>query len=383
MAHLSSHVEAAAVGESVMTDGSQHISSQGARAISGYYDGLQPPMPPYSRASSTGSPMAFPKFKSPPSSTGRGAEHWLDPAYHSAHHIRSRPSFQRETSEHFQPGWYYKPSQSQSSGRKRNEYSFSTAAGKVGGRSAAPDSLIRDSYRTDTLTPLARPIGKYRKTGIAAMASAKGVSKYYGDFGGRRSDRPTRSGTRRPRNRSGVRFRSSPPPQAREMAFEVQKRPRPRDLEDDVSDEQSQTLELDEDTRAAIRMSLLASETPESRGTRRGLRELSPNVVTARGPDHRLRKKRRPSYWDGDLKEIQESPARRDENGKLFRGSVREGAQRKVLTSPPKDGIESVRSERVEIEVEADDTFDRMFRRGEEDADADGTMMQIEKDVMD
>lgn len=61
-------------------------------------------------------------------------------------------------------------------------------------RSAAPDMLIRDSYRTDTLIPLARPIGKYRKTGITALPSSRGVSKCYGDAEGRTSCHSARTG---------------------------------------------------------------------------------------------------------------------------------------------------------------------------------------------
>ena len=51
--------------------------------------------------------------------------------------------------EHFQPRWSNFPAHSASPGA----YSFSTEAAKITVSSAAPDSRIRDSYRTDTLTP--------------------------------------------------------------------------------------------------------------------------------------------------------------------------------------------------------------------------------------
>ena len=408
-AHLASHLRALSntTPDDMVAD--RHQSMNLDAMADAFHGPLQPPMAPFSRASSTGSPLPIPRFKSPPSSAHRMSEqypqayHGGRQPYHGESHrqVRHKPSFPHEASEHFRPGWYYTQSQppSMQSGR-RNEYSFSTAAAKVVGRSAAPDSLIRDSYRTDTLTPLARPIGKYRKTGIAAIASARGVSKYYGEHSGRRpSNHQTRTGTRRPRYHPDVRFRSSPPPQPLDMGAEPYKRQRPRDLDDEIyRDDISHATgtDLDEETRAAIRLSLLAAEAsgPNHAGHGQPLRELSPNVMTCRGTDRRQRKKRRPSYWDGDLKEVQASPARRDMEGKIIRGSVREGAERKVLTSPPKEGVESVRSERVEIEgqenVSEHSTSARasagicmgnegvVLASGDE---MDGTMMQIEREM--
>ena len=47
-------------------------------------------------------------------------------------------------------------------------YSFSTAAGAYSGSSPAPDSRIRNSYRTDTLTPFELPTTRFRKIGLGA-----------------------------------------------------------------------------------------------------------------------------------------------------------------------------------------------------------------------
>ena len=328
------------------------------------YSALHPPMLPHQRATATGSPMAFPKFKSPPPSPPRPSAHsdYLNrPSGRPFSPPPPRTQNQSESpdlrGEHFQPGWYYtRVRPGPTSQHYPMAYCFSTAAAKSAGQSAAPDSRIRDSYRTDTLTPLAKPPSRYRKTGIAAMASARGVSKYYADVDGRAAGQVTRTGTGRPYHRSGVRFRSSPPPQPVDMAPGLHKRRRPKDLEDEnfeVREDDSQVMELDDDTQAAIRMSLFGSETPEMLHARESLRELSPNIVTAR-KDRRQRKKRRPSYWDGDLKEVQNSPARRSTGAKVemadVGGSVREGAERKVMTSPPKESVESLRSQRVEIE---------------------------------
>lgn len=49
------------------------------------------------------------------------------------------------------------------------------------------------------------------------------------------------------------------------------------------------------------------------------------------------RKKRRPSYWDGDLKQVRDSPA-----GKQVH-SIQPGAERFVTTRPAKEDVESVR----------------------------------------
>jgi len=79
-------------------------------------------------------------------------------------------------------------------------------------------------------------------------------------------------------------------------------------------EEGEEVMEIDEETRAAVRMSLYGGAPPESTGdVGRGIKELSPNVVPWRkghGPPGG-RKKRRPSYWDGDLEEVLHSPAAR------------------------------------------------------------------------
>ena len=263
-------------------------------------------------------------------------------------------------SEHFQPGWYYAQEPAQPAERLNPmTYSFSTAAAKVEGQSAAPDSRIRDSYRTDTLTPLAKPPSRYRKTGMGALASAHGVGKYY-DGPDRMNSRATRPGTSRShRARHNVQFRSSPPRAPEYMVPTHQKRRRPRELEDehfDIHEDQSgqakimrqaarlsaseERIEVDENTRAAVRMSLYGPETPEAlQGEREGLRAISPNVTSWRKGMRQPKKKRRPSYWDGDLKQVRESPAGRQEQVR----SLQPGAERQVMTSPAKEDVESMR----------------------------------------
>jgi hypothetical protein len=92
-------------------------------------------------------------------------------------------------------------------------------------------------------------------------------------------------------------------------------------------EEGEEVMELDEETRAAVRMSIYGA--PSS--AEPSLRQLSPNVVPCRkgtvppGP----RKKRRPSYWDGDLEQVVQSPAARH-----------------VVSSPiKKDDVQSMQAE--------------------------------------
>lgn len=247
-------------------------------------------------------------------------------------------------------------------------YSFSTAAAKVVGQSAAPDSRIRDSYRTDTLTPLAKPPSRFRKTGIGALANTRGVSRYY-DGLERTNSGATRSGTSRAiRTGENVQFRSSPPRAPERMVPVHQKRRRPRDLEDaqfDIQEDEAaevgsfsrtkqlgeteEPIEVDENTRAAVRMSLYGSQTPEaSQGNREGISELSPNVTPWRKGMRQPRKKRRPSYWDGDL-QVRAGPGREQVR------SIHPGAERQVMTSPAKEDVESMRvsvREEGNIEIE-------------------------------
>jgi hypothetical protein len=253
-------------------------------------------------------------------------------------------------------------------------YSFSTAAAKVGGQSTAPDQRIRDSYRTDTLTPLARPPNRFRKTGIRALASNRGVDRFYHDK--EQDVRPQsrrRPNTGRRRMEDDLQFRSSPPPQTQRI-HSHQKRRRPREFEDDAvvirEDEvpaqsplgkDDSVMEIDDETRAAVRMSIFGPnlptplQTPTEERQELELKELSPNVMQTRKTTRQpTKKRRRPSYWDGDLKQIRESPAGR--SGQRVSGtSDREavtnppdamvqhgGPERRVCTSPAQEDIENV-----------------------------------------
>jgi len=72
-------------------------------------------------------------------------------------------------------------------------------------------------------------------------------------------------------------------------------------------------MEIDEQTRAAVRMSLYGAAALESTSdVGQSLKELSPNVMMWRkGRPPGSRKQRRPSYWDTDLEEVVRSPAAR------------------------------------------------------------------------
>ncbi len=326
---------------------------------------LLPPAPPFHRASSTGSPMPFARPHTVKSSPGPIHDAYRQSCYgpRPPPHARSQLPFRPQTrngypdmaSEHFQPGWYYAQEPSLQPANRLNPmpYSFSTAAAKVVGQSAAPDSRIRDSYRTDTLTPLAKPPSRFRKTGMGALASAHGVSKYY-DPPDRMNSRTTRPGTSLShRTRDTVQFRSSPPRAPENMAFAHQKRRRPRELEDEHFDlhedgigqnagfaGSGEPIRVEERTRAAVRLSLYGPKTPEAlQGEREGLKEISPNVTSWRKGMRQPKKKRRPSYWDGDLEHVRESPARRQEQVR----SLQPGAERHVMTSPAKEDVESMR----------------------------------------
>jgi hypothetical protein len=356
---------------------------------------IQVPAASYQRATSTGSPMPFARNRSQnrqlvASPDLTDISHQISGAM--LHEHMARDVHPVSHSEHFRPGWYFTKEPTRPTSKMNPmTYSFSTAAAKAVGQSAAPDSRIKDSYRTDTLTPLAKPPSRFRKTGIAAMASARGVGKYYGDQSRRPRGQMTGTGTRTNRPRSGVHFRSSPPSQASDLTMGLNKRRRPRELENEFlgTRDTSQVIEVDDEVRAAVRMSLMTMDTPESLRFRNSLSELSSNVVVAR-KDRRQCKKRRPSYWDGDLKEVRNSPAGRRGHGDppaiaAVRGSVRAGAERKVLTSPPKVDADSVRSHSVEIEGKENMSFEDAGSG--EDAmateDIDGTMITVEKDMYD
>jgi hypothetical protein len=341
-----------------------------------------PPVLPFHRASATGSPMPFVRQQTSISSpephnmyqclSGPQPSHaWIQ---RSSRH-QTQNGYLGMASEHFQPGWYYAREPAQPA-RRLNPmtYSFSTAAAKVGGQSAAPDSRIRDSYRTDTLTPLAKPPSRFRKTGIGALANNRGVSKYYDGPEGMDS-RVTRPGTSRSnRARNDVQFRSSPPRVPENMVHAHQKRRRPRELEDDQFDihedgpeeamgvrhitrleEGEELLEVDQDTTAAVRMSLYGPETPEAlQGAREGIRELSPNVTPWRKGMRQPRKKRRPSYWDGDLKQVRDSPAAKQAH------TIHPGAERQVMTSPAKEDIESMTGQEGLVSVRSEEAADNV-----------------------
>ncbi|RMZ83853.1 hypothetical protein DV737_g1411, partial [Chaetothyriales sp. CBS 132003] len=251
--------------------------------------GWYPPPPiPFHRATATGSPMPFARARprryaspeadmaySQPSSRSNSSAPRRRVAIENRHRPETRngDGVPVMAAEPFQPGWQYaRPcSKSNEHVNPPMAYSFSTAAAKVGGQSSAPDCRIRDSYRTDTLTPLARPPSRFRKTGIGAMSSGGGVSRYYGG-------------------------------------------------DNEVG----------------------------------GLKELSPNVTMWRKGMRQPSKKRRPSYWDGDLKQVSESPAGgrgglgsggcgHEAMGGASEGMVQHGGpERRVCTSPAKAEIENV-----------------------------------------
>ncbi|KIW85914.1 hypothetical protein Z517_01307 [Fonsecaea pedrosoi CBS 271.37] len=321
-----------------------------------------PPLP-FNRATATGSPMPLLKARSP-AVPRRAMTHspWYPPQKFTQprsqvpiHKYRSRRHV-GTASEHFEPGWYYAESPYQSTRLGPPMYSFSTAAAKVVGQDPAPDSRIRDSYRTDTLTPLARPACRFRKNGLNALASARGVGKHYG--GPSYLSRPPqrRMQPRRSRLPNNLQFRSSPPQCLAESAPDPQQKKRSRDIEMPTSEifedqiatesidpklrleEGEEVIEVDEETQAAVRMGLFgAPDAAASHDTGRGMKELSPHVgVWRKGTRPSVsRKKRRPSYWDADLEEVMRSPAARH-----------------VGSSPIKK--DNVRSERAGVEFHAD-----------------------------
>jgi hypothetical protein len=319
----------------------------------------------YNRATDTGSPMPLLKVRASTESprdmrrqsheTMRSTPHLHQSRiYRQQYDLVNRPHPQT-ADEHFQPGWYYANEISRAQmGHGPALYSFSTAAAKVIGQDPAPDSRIRDSYRTDTLTPLAKPPSRFRKNGILALANSRGVGKYYGN-----QAYPPRPHNRHmhfneaPRSPGAVRFRSSPPRSFADSVHPAQTRKRTRDAEvrrieifeddaireeDEVEidpklklEEGEEVIEVDEETRAAVRMSLYGTPSAES-----SMKELSPNVTAWRkgGRPSGSRKKRRPSYWDGDLEEIVRSPAARH-----------------VVSSPVKKDVD-LRSQQAEVEYD-------------------------------
>jgi len=182
------------------------------------------------------------------------------------------------------------------------------------------------------LTALAKPPNRYRKNGIGADVAPRGVSRYYQRLPP--SMRPP-SAQSRPSSRrtyaSGddVRFRSSPPRALSPEPYLPVRRKRAVDdsfvISEDAGDQEIEPamrlqgsddiMEVDEETKAAVRTSIFGTNTPEAlHKARQCIKELSPNVqVFRKGTQEHahLRKKRRPSYWDNDLKEVRESPVGR------------------------------------------------------------------------
>lgn len=279
------------------------------------------------RATATGSPMPCTRLRSRPTMAHSERYTFDSPTQQST---RARIA---AVNEHFQPGWYYAsepvlPSPSPN-------YSFSTAASKAIGSDQAPDSRMRDSYKTDTLTALPVSTTRYRKTGIGAHTRTRDISRYY--------ERPSSAASARvagfrprPSSRqtcvssSEVRFRSSPPPPLVEDRILPVRRKRAVDDSFVIAEDMYRPASITPDLRrsemngrtqsnegmdVAVRTSVFGGSTPEAlRSARHGIQELSPNVQLYRkatqGNMH-LRKKRRPSYWDNDLKEVRESPAGR------------------------------------------------------------------------
>lgn len=325
--------------------------------------GFEHPATMFNRATATGSPMpllkTIPPQLSPVEMRRNGPDSWYPPhnAPHSRplyhHYAPSRRDYPTTTTEHFQPGWYYARETAQPSMQPGPAmYSFSTAAAKVVGHDPAPDSRIRDSYRTDTLTPLAKPPSRFKKNGIIALASARGVGKHYG--GSPYAPRyPQRHMSTKPRLPDNLRFRSSPPSSFAdsERTSHPGKRSREPEVpphgisENEPAQEESidpklrleegeEVIEIDEETRAAVRMSLYGAPTPETlENGARSMKEISPNVMAWRKATRSAgsRKKRRPSYWDGDFEEV-----------------VRSQAARHVVSSPIKK--DDVMSQQAEVE---------------------------------
>lgn len=332
----------------------------------------------YNRATDTGSPMPLLKVRAStesPRNTRRQSHEtmWSTPHLHQSRIYRQQYDLVNRphpptADEHFQPGWYYaneiSPAQM---GHGPALYSFSTAAAKVIGQDPAPDSRIRDSYRTDTLTPLAKPPSRFKKNGILALANSRGVGKYYGGQTSQPRPHNRHKYFNEARSPDAVRFRSSPPRSFAESVHPGQTRKRTRDaearrieiFEDEVIREEDEieidpkmkleegeeVIEVDEETRAAVRMSLYGTPSADS-----GMKELSPNVMEWRKGERPSgsRKKRRPSYWDGDLEEIVRSPAARH-----------------VLSSPVKKDVD-LRSQQAEVEYN-EEGFEEHHQQSEDE----------------
>lgn len=243
-----------------------------------------PRQPHYRRVDSRGSPLPPPK----PKTSSSHHTHHVPPPPNGYGMLSAppRPLLQSYFSspppaEHFHPGWSNFPAQDAGPGA----YSFSTEAARITGSSAAPDSRIRDSYRTDTLTPLAKPQARYRKTGLAAMT--RGAGRFYGVQGEFRS--------------MPVQFGSSPP-------RPVQGLPKKRTRDGGPGSPDDVAMEANEEY----------------------VRELSPDVTPYRKGSE-PKKARRVSYWDRDILGLENKKNARFENVVDATNSKRETKEMEML----------------------------------------------------
>lgn len=341
---------------------------------------LCPPAPYYRRTDSRGSPLPILKMKSPPSSPGPNAFHQRQSYFPNGQSEYPRPptaivrpptnsGLPASDAEHFQPGWSHYSPEAEPPKPKSLTYAFSTAAAKVVGSSQAPDLRIRDSYRTDTLTPLSRPASRFRKNGIGAIA-ARGVghphpTANYSPWPPTTGPGNGRPKMTRPSNRHDMAipdrpgFMSSPPRQSDYSNCMPLKRRRPKDSSGDFDVAEDTTaasipgtpMEIDEDIQAAVRMSIAGvPDAPlDDLGlpSLAGIRRLSPNVSPFRkGRDMPVKRLRTASYWDHDLPEV-----RRIDHARIKRPATMEAGTHKVksmrisgIRSSPPRHIEPSRS---------------------------------------
>ena len=333
---------------------------------------LCPPAPQYRRADSSGSPLPVLKVKSPPRSPGPNAfyqgQSYFSPGQSEyprppTSHLRPPTSSSHPTSdaEHFQPGWYHYASEAEPPKPKSLTYAFSTAAAKVVGSSQAPDLRIRDSYRTDTLTPLARPASRFRKNGIGAMVARAGSRPHptgsYSPWPSITGPGNRRPGTAHPpshheiANPNRPQFLSSPP-RGSDYLHDMKMRRRQKQFSGDFDIAEDSTaasvpgtpMEIDEDIQAAVRMSISGvPDTPihdPARPNTAEVRQLSPNVSPFRkGRGMRVNRPRTASYWDQDLPEV-----RRIDHSRMKRPATMEAGTHRaksmrisgIRSSPPR-----------------------------------------------
>jgi hypothetical protein len=333
---------------------------------------LCPPAPHYRRTDSTGSPLPVLKQKSPPPSPGPNTFRQRQSYFSTGQSEYPRPPTtivrpptgsgpRKSDAEHFQPGWSHYPSEEPPK-PKSLTYAFSTAAAKQVGSSQAPDLRIRDSYRTDTLTPLSRPASRFKKNGIGAIA-ARGASHPHPTGSYSPWPSTTGPGNGRPRiasssHQQGMaspdrpRFMSSPPRQSDHSNCMPTKRRRPKDSSRDFDIAEDSTvasvpgtpMEIDDDIQAAVRMSIAGvPDTPADDLALPGLagvRQLSPNVSPFRkGRDMPAKRLRTASYWDHDLPEVRRiDQARMKRPATMEAGTPRVKSMRisGIMSSPPR-----------------------------------------------